>query len=130
MTRAQIIEHFIFVCRKPGIFVNSGSYVAVCAYLSGFDNALCGAALDGFREWLLMRGKEWNNMTWWALVRTEVLGPFGPDTALSREDDQRLLAGLDALLSDFSEAVAGGMDRLYFQYGTWLHRQGRTFGIS
>ncbi|MDH5676667.1 MAG: hypothetical protein OEZ06_31405 [Myxococcales bacterium] len=130
MSRSQIFEHFYLVCRRPGMFVQSASFAAVCSYMHGFDTALSGGALVGFREWLLLRGSEWNNMPWWGIVRQQVLGSFMPSDPIAPPEDERLRDELARLLEEFSKAQAAGLDSIFYQYGVWLLAQGRTFEDS
>jgi hypothetical protein len=130
MNRLVALQHFISVCARPGMYAQENTYAAVCAYISGFDTALCGGILFGFREWLLMRGTEWNNIPWWGLVRVEVTGPFAPADRLTEEQDRALLARLAELLGEFSQASQRGLDRCLFEYGSWLQDRGRPFDDS
>jgi hypothetical protein len=50
------------VCLRPGMYVSPGSLENVFAYLTGLDTAT--GCLTGFREWLLPRFEDGNNLTW------------------------------------------------------------------
>jgi hypothetical protein len=63
------LDLFLTVCKKPRMYLQSERYESVCAFIEGYDMALQGAPLVVFREWLLTKGDEWNNMPWRALVR-------------------------------------------------------------
>jgi hypothetical protein len=43
------------VCRCPGMYVREPTYESITAYVQGYDSALGGSLLRGFREWLVMR---------------------------------------------------------------------------
>jgi|SRR5262245_38349893 len=51
-----------------GMYVFPETYEAVSAYLMGYDAALKGALLIGFREWLVMRLGAGTNLVWTALI--------------------------------------------------------------
>jgi len=50
------------------MYVFPETYEAVSAYLMGYDAALKGALLIGFREWLVMRLGAGTNLVWTALI--------------------------------------------------------------
>jgi hypothetical protein len=54
----------------PGMYIFPGAetYDGVSAYLLGYDHALEGALLIGFREWLVMRLGAGANLCWSALI--------------------------------------------------------------
>ncbi len=96
-------------------------FTAVSAFIAGYDEALHGGALVGFREWLLIGNKDWTNLPWWSLIRLR-LNPKA-DLALppSEEEETPLLGTLRIALEDFSKVYkAGGMPKVFHDYNTWL----------
>ena len=65
MENSEPIGFFLQVCNTPKMFVGSDRYEAVCAFLNGYDTAVGGGALRGFREFLLCQGSAWTNLPWW-----------------------------------------------------------------
>jgi hypothetical protein len=51
-----------------GMYIFPETYDGVSAYLSGYDHALEGALLIGFREWLVMRLGVGANLWWTELI--------------------------------------------------------------
>lgn len=121
MNRDRTLELFKFACNKPVMYVQSARFDAVCAFIDGYDMAMQGGPLSGFREWLLTGTERWNNLPWWALVRMRV----DPDADLERppsdSEHERLLSGLAAALDAFAAALNhGGMVRILCDYSDWL----------
>jgi hypothetical protein len=124
MARDKTLELFRFVCEKPGMYVQRAGFGAVTAYIDGYDAALQGGALVGFREWLLTGNSEWTNLPWWSLVRLR----RDPRAVLSRppseEDEESLIGDLNLALKGFAEALGkGGLPQIYAEYNAWLLRQ-------
>lgn len=110
-----------WVCRKPGMYVQSVRYETVCAYLDGYDLALCGGPLSGFREWLLAEGDEWTNLSWWGLIRRLEFPDADPASPLTTEQSDRLLAALTPLLERFLvERRRDGLSGVFHKYHLWL----------
>lgn len=89
-----------------------GTLENVYAFLGGLDTAT--GCLSGFREWLMPRFEEGNNLHWSGLV----------DNLLDREDcppDQRI-ARLGELIDEFHRFTSKheGLTRVYVRYHAWL----------
>ncbi|MGK0184535.1 MAG: hypothetical protein ACI9R3_000307 [Verrucomicrobiales bacterium] len=63
MQLAQI-QH---VCNHPGMYVCPGTLNGIYAFLTGLDIAT--GCLTGFREWLLPRFEDGNNLAWPGISR-------------------------------------------------------------
>lgn len=112
---------FASVCRQPGLFVQSGRYETVCAYIDGYDSALRGGILSGFRYWLLSEGTEWNNLPWWAIVRRHVFPNIDPASALSDSESDEALAALAVYLERYLECImSNGLVFIFHKYTKWL----------
>jgi hypothetical protein len=121
MTRDRTLELFKFACNKPLMYVQSARFDAVCAFIDGFDMAMQGGPLSGFREWLLTGTDRWNNLTWWELVRCRVNPGVDLEVPPTDAEHLLLLAGLAAALDAFGAALNhGGMVRILCDYSEWL----------
>ncbi len=109
----------------PHLVVLGARFSSVAAYMDGYDWALRGGALVGFREWLLTGTERWTNMPWWALVRyranptADVLSP--PDDKEDRELLISLTADFDGFLADLE---AGGLPKIFGDYQVWVAEHG------
>ncbi len=121
MVQCDALTLFRYVCEKPGMYVQAHSFVAVVAFIEGYDLALQGGALVGFREWLLTGSDEWTNLSWSMLIRHQ----RDPATDLSRppvgDEDEALLGDLSKALESFSrDLTTGGLHVIFHRYNTWL----------
>jgi len=115
------LKQFIAACRQPGLFVQSGRYETVCAYIDGYDSALHGASLVGFRHWLLSEGDEWTNLPWWAVVRRNVFPNADPAAELSETESDEALAALAKYLESYLEyRKSGGLEAVFQKYLKWI----------
>ena len=60
------------------MWVSPANFGSVAAFLTGFDVALEGGFLKGFREWLIVRADGCNNLVWPGIV-AYVIYPHGED---------------------------------------------------
>jgi hypothetical protein len=51
-----------------GMYVMSGSYGEVCAFIDGMDFGSGGGNLSGFHSWLVARGVGRPELSWWLLA--------------------------------------------------------------
>lgn len=124
MASDTALKFFIMICEKPLMVVDAKRFTAVAAFIHGYNMALHGGALIGFREWLLIGREDWTNLSWSQLIWQR----YDPEADLSRppslEDDEALLGelqqALDAFLKDNNEL---GLDGIYHRYNTWLLSQ-------
>lgn len=78
------------------------SYGSFVAYVLGYDDALEGALLLGFREWATMRWNQQANLEWSAVILGLLTGD--PRNELNSEQDNRsAVAGAFRLISSFVE---------------------------
>src|SRR5690349_12307950 len=54
--------HVAAVGKRPGMYGLDGSFGQFTAYLNGMDAGTDGRALAGFREWLVMRFDDGDNL--------------------------------------------------------------------
>lgn len=59
---------FLNIRNKTGMYLLKESYVAVASYIEGYNQALEGEVLNGFKEWLVVKGDLPDNLTWSVLV--------------------------------------------------------------
>lgn len=97
-----------------------GSYEGVVAFILGFDAATSGAALLGFREWLIVRAGDGNNLAWTALVSRIVEAETSEGSATGVQSDH-LLQVLDEFLEE--RESRDGIVRIYDRYLIWLRGQ-------
>jgi hypothetical protein len=98
--------------RRPGLFGLDGSFGQYCAFVEGMNAARDGQLLTGFREMLIARLGDGNNLTWPGLVRRVAgEGPVAPV--------------LFDLLEEFLErrSRSDGLVGIYDEYLTWLRAQ-------
>lgn len=115
------LNFFVTVCRKPGLFLQSKRYETICAYIDGYDSALHGGCLVGFRHWLLAEGSNWNNLPWGALVRKLVFPSADPSAPLSDSESDKATQALAGYLVRYRDCLAsGGLSVVYQRYNKWL----------
>ncbi len=114
--------------RTTGMFVLHADYHSVSAFIGGYDTALQGGALYGFREWLVVKADKGNNLCWDGLVLClafpDADDPFELDG--SSETHRLALDTLFDLIDEFltvREDRECGVRRIYVEYEKWLRRQ-------
>src|SRR5262245_31271960 len=102
---------------RPGMYVSPGSFNAVCGFLQGFDVALGGEPLAGFRDWLALRLEVGEGLGWPGLVSYHVL---------SRDaDEETKVLGLCRLVAEFLDfRAAVGRERVVGDYAAWRRSKG------
>jgi len=113
--------------RRPGMYFSPVEFDSVIAFLQGFNLACHGGALLGFREWLVVRLGNGNNLCWSALV-LELAFPEAenPREQLLQTDGQKqAVRVLFSLLNEFMETISKpvGHREIFLRYQTWLMRQ-------
>ncbi|MCU7724234.1 hypothetical protein ODJ79_10955 [Actinoplanes sp. KI2] len=119
---------FQAIHKRPQLYGLDGSYGQYCAYLAGLDAGNDGRLLTGFREWLVTRLGDGNNLTWQGLVihLARPDGAAGGRAAVESADrDPAVIDTLFALLDEFFALRVGPPDlvRIYDDYLTWLKAQ-------
>jgi len=111
--------------KRPGMYLSPATYDTAVAFVDGYDTATQGGLLVGFREWLVVKLGEGNNLVWSALVSDLMQCTTGMKEIKSPDDHKAaiefLFATLDQFLNERDEW--GGMRRIYVAYERWLHRQ-------
>src|SRR5687768_1540881 len=109
--------------KRPGLYLREPTYDAAVAYVSGYDAGSGGGLLVGFREWLIPRLDDGNNLAGMGLVRALLERgerPAGPGseelTAI-----EFLLATLEAFLRERDRH--DGLRRIHLAYEAWLRQQ-------
>ena len=122
----ELFEH---IRTRFGMYVQEETYAAATALVLGYDLACEGGVLAGFREWLVVRLGDGQNLAWTALV----LHAAFPSTTGSR---QALLASPEAqrhaidvlfkLLAEYESVRTGadGLKGVFLAYDRWLAQQG------
>ncbi len=97
------------------------------AFIDGLDTACNGGVLVGFREWLIVRLGDGNNLAW-----PELFLRFGfPDSVEARgrglpaADPDRLVNRLFEVFREFFEErdVVVGLPKIDRRHDAWLHTQ-------
>lgn len=105
-----------------------GTYGAGVAFILGCDASTSGILLSGFREWLIVRLGDGNNLSWPGLVlqimNVEAVD-HGAEGAPNPSIDEERLDLLFGLLDEFLEQrdERGGLTRIYGRYIEWLKAQ-------
>lgn len=119
---------FADVHRRPGLFGLDGSFHDFTVFVRGCEAGNDGQLLAGFREWLVARCRDGNNLVWEALVLRQAF-PDGPPRREQLEADPELgRAAADTLfrlLDDYLRRrdEPGGLAKVFDEYLTWLKAQ-------
>ena len=113
---------------RPGMYVQEPTYATLCAFVLGYDLALDGGVLRGFREWLITRLGDANNLAWPALVlRAAFPGAPNPEAEVhsSTASQKQAINVLFELIGEFDRlrAEPDGMRRIFAAYERWLATQ-------
>jgi len=98
------------------------TYREATAFLIGFDSAVMGGLLKGFREWLIVRVNGGHNMAFpWLVEMLMAKAPLTENDDKNRAEIEFLMATLDEFMTARSES--DGLRRIFFEYERWLTRQ-------
>lgn len=112
------------ICQRPGMYVGREKFIAVCAFLSGFDAARDGGPLDGFHPWMVLRRHAGNNQSWESLVLQELGAQYAEAATFSAAQDRKSITKLGALLQEFfDERRRRTATAIHHDYAKWLRRQ-------
>lgn len=114
------------VLKHPSMCLPVVSFDAAVAYVEGADMVSNGGLLNGFREWLVIRVGDGDDLVWWALVLMLAFPEAdSPRVELAKCDDQqRLINHLFDLLEDFyQERQDEGLRKIYLDYEKWMRKQ-------
>jgi len=122
---------FAEVRKRPGMHLPSATFEAAASFVLGYDAAVSGGLLLGFREWLVTELNEGSNLSWPALARDLVQrrlrasasagAPIGADEQSASVDC--LFGIIEAFLEQRSRP--GGARRIFAAYEQWLEAQDR-----
>jgi hypothetical protein len=122
--RESLVEH---LCVRTSMWVSPANYDSVTAYLSGFDAALEGGFLQGFREWLIVRANGCNNLGWPTIGVYVVFSDRDDPVATlhaSESSDEFARKELFRLYTEYcSDLREHGLRGIYHKYEQWLHKQ-------
>ena len=110
------------------MYVQEPTYAVLSALVLGYDLALDGGLLCGFREWLIARLRGGNNLTWAGLVLRAAF-PEAPDpqaeVCSSTANQEHAVRVMFELIGEFQtlRAERDGMRKIYAQYERWLKTQ-------
>jgi hypothetical protein len=107
------------VGKRPSMYLRVSTFDAAVSFVDGYDMALSGGLLVGFREWLIVRVDGASNMAWTALVLLALEDPE------AQGEQSVLIKGLFRVLEEFVAVrdVYGGLRRIYAAHEKWLQRQ-------
>jgi len=124
MAVSYVLEH---VMKHPSMYFSPVEFDVAAAFIQGFNLAGSGGLLVGFREWLIVKLGDGNNLTWGALVlRLAFPDAETPRQHLLRSGEQkRAVEFLFGLLQEFwqERESHGGLRRIYVKYQEWLQHQ-------
>jgi len=79
--------------KRVGMYVMENRYVAVASFVEGYDAACEGGVLVGFREWLIIRLRFGQNLSWPALVLHAAFPDAqSPQDCLGVQENSELIA--------------------------------------
>jgi hypothetical protein len=115
------------ICTRTGMFVNPPTYDMVTAYISGYDHAMNGGYLQGFREWLIVRADGGNNLVWPAIV-PYIVFPNADDPIAelhaSEANEAHAIEMLESLFNEYRSAIQeNGLRGIFHAYEKWLVAQ-------
>jgi hypothetical protein len=121
---SDLLELIQKVNRYLGMFLPGKTYGEFVALIYGFDLAKGQKPLEGFKEWLVVKYGEGNNLTWSALAL------FGMQINLlsfvegSSQLHKQAIEELTKLISEFDEErQKQGIKRIIDSYQDWLRNQ-------
>ena len=100
MTTTDLRDYLQRVRRTSGMFLFNNTFAEACAFLVGYDQALQGGLLAGFREWLVVRTDGRSKLVFPRLV-LEFVAPGANDRSLTPEQDRLAKDALFDLLDEF-----------------------------
>ncbi len=126
MTCPQI---FLDLRKRPEMYLPAVTYDAAASFVLGYDAALQGGLLLGFREWLVTQLNQGSNMSWSVLalelIRQRAPASISGNTSLITDnhsaDVDGLMSTIEAFLRERSQT--GGARRIFAAYGQWLEQQ-------
>jgi len=116
----ELVRH---LCAQPGMYVGTATLATVTAYLNGYDHARDGGPLCGFREWLIVRLNEGNNLAWPGLAPR--LFPTLDGWKDADHENETIKIGALGMVLDafFAFRRERGLPKIFHAYGKWLLRR-------
>lgn len=101
----RLIDFLPILRRRLGMYVPRSTFLATCAFISGYQWGSDDDSMDGFHAWLVARGNGRPELAWPWLVLCEVFGDGQiPDTRhLTEQQDSNSVAALFDLLDEYFE---------------------------
>jgi len=106
-----------------GMYIPREEYLLVCMFVAGYNCALDGIPLRGFREWLALREGKGANLMWYELARESSLkdlrhvdAPGGPNSDCSINERLLIDSMLDLLLEFLNQADSNGIEDVLASY--------------
>jgi hypothetical protein len=118
----QFDELLDMIGKSPHMFVQPPTLGGIIAYIDGFNRGRGGSPLLGFREWLVLRVRSWNNLLWPGLACIEICGDRL--AATKRGDEPALMEALVKLVQEFiAYRKENGLSKVFWDFAEWLRRQ-------
>ncbi len=114
------------LCKYPGRYVPAPSFICVCTDLCGYDAALDNVPLAGFREWLVLKFDDGDNMVWDGLAHFIIRPDIEYTRVLSWDQEKERIASLGLLLEEFIEhREKVGVDKIRHDHEAWKRARNR-----
>lgn len=99
----NFMEAYLLLKRRPGMYLMSGRYGELCAFLDGMDLCSGEQIMAGFRAWMINRGVIRPELSWWLLALEGMYSGDKPPNPkfFSEEDDRRAVAKLFDILDAY-----------------------------
>ena len=120
---------FAQIRKRPEMYLPAATYEAAVSFVLGYDTAVSGGLLLGFREWLITQLDDGNNLWWPALVLLVIEQPaimsVSGEKSPTADEQRAALEGLFNTIETFSRerSQRGGIRRIFAAYEGWLHKQ-------
>lgn len=115
-------ELFALVRQRPGMYGLDGSFAHFSIFVTGCDAGTSWSLLAGFREWLIVRVNDGDNLAWPFLVLWLAF-PLGKNpNELDANDNAVAVDMLFRLLDEFLELREQhhGLAKIFTAYAAWL----------
>jgi hypothetical protein len=126
MTCPQIL---LDLRKRPEMYLPVVTYEAAASFVLGYDAALQGGLLLGFREWLVTQLKQGSNLSWSVLalelIRQRAPESISVNTSPMTDNHSAAVDGLLSTIETFlrERNQTGGARRIFATYGQWLEQQ-------
>jgi hypothetical protein len=114
------LAHLGCVSERPGMYLPEDTYDCFVSYVLGYDDALGGVILKGFREWATMLLNQQANFGWSAVALGVLLGDMSKKL-VSIEENRAAIAGLHRLISEFVSERGDDLaaTQIFARYSAW-----------